>query len=844
MHHKNNNYKDKKKFSGESRGSNFSDRQPKKDRESDQREFDRPRGKFGKTIHSDNNRDFSGKKTFGGDRDRDLGEKRSFGNKDRNFGDKSFSGRRDERDNNKRFSDKKSRFDDKKSDKPEYKISLEYVLNYFHKHDIVDINEVQNQIVGESSDLFFSKVNLLMNKGVVEIASENKLKLNSTYLNDSLCEYSYIKIKSQLVKNHYLVSISPLNKKQTSEEEIIIDELKENLKDRIILSKISIDGEKIIAAPIFYLNDLSNDDIKQIDNSGLIKGVYQNYDNEDVVIPLNIKSRRNINLLNVPTNLEVGSFIEARFTSKIEDPQPEATFLKVISNDSSATSSSMLSVYQYELPTKFSDDILDLAKKFEAPTLGNRRDIRHIPLVTIDDDDAKDFDDAIYARPVEGREDTYQIYVAIADVAAYVKPKDLLDNEAKLRGNSVYLPGFVIPMLPKELSNGWCSLNPNEDRGCLVMEGIVNRNGELESFEFYRGLMKSSARLTYSEVASAIDGEISDKLSPLMENIINPLKKAFELLDSARKKRNAVDIQSSESKFILDENENILDIVAKQSLVSHKIVEEFMISANVAAAKLIAKKGLAQSGLAVYRIHAKPAQEKMIAFTGTLKSFGLNIKAPEIATPAFFNNLLTEFNGKSIFNPLNEAILRCQSQAEYSNENIGHFGLALKEYCHFTSPIRRYSDLMVHRLILSIIDNEEFNYSANKVANIAQSISLSERLAFNAEKSAKNRVFAKWLSSKIGESFESEVSTITNAGMFVNLVDNGASGLIPMRTISRGFASVDLNKHIIKDREANRSFTLGDRVPIIIKEADEVRGMLTFLIDENKMHSKSKKRFK
>ncbi len=799
-------------------------------RKKDDRSFSNDRN------YSKNTNSFNDRSSFRKKDDRSFSNDRNYSKNTNSFNDRSSFRKKDNRKNS-------SYVNHKKKEKIEPKISLEYVLNYFNKHEVVDINEAQDQFPDDLSDTFFSKVNLLINKHIIEIAGDNKLKLNSSYLNNSLCEYSYIKIKTPLLGNHYMVSISPLNKKESVVEEIIIENIKDNLKDRIILVKLSLVEEKLIAYPIFYLNDISNEEIKQIDKGNSIKGIYQNYDNVDVIVPLNIKSRKNIPLFDIPKNLEIGVIIEAKLTSKNED-YPEANFIKTISTDKSAISSSMLSVYQYDLPHKFSSEILDIAKQFKITPLKNRQDIRHIPLVTIDDDDAKDFDDAIYAEKIEDRENTYKIYVAIADVAHYVKPKDSIDKEAQLRGNSVYLPGFVIPMLPKELSNGWCSLNPNEDRGCLVMEGIINRNGELENFEFYRGLMKSHARLTYSEVANALDGEISEQLQPLMKTIINPLKKAFLLLNTARKKRSALEITSKESKFILDENENILDIKTRESLISHKIVEEFMILANVAAANFIAQKGLSKSGLAVYRIHVKPSVEKIMNFTNTLKSFGLNIKAPDNVSSTFFNNLIKEFAGKDIFNPLNEAILRCQSQAEYKNENIGHFGLALKEYCHFTSPIRRYSDLMIHRLILSLIEDENFNYSANEVSNIAEFISLTERRAFNAEKSAKNRVSAKWLSSKIGESFLSEVSSITNAGMFVNLLDNGASGLIPMRTISRGFADVDLNKNIIKDKKAHRTFTLGNKIPVIIKEADEIRGMLTFLIDEDEIQNKSKKKFK
>ncbi|MDR0483761.1 MAG: VacB/RNase II family 3'-5' exoribonuclease [Alphaproteobacteria bacterium] len=714
-------------------------------------------------------------------------------------------------------------------------ISLEHVLDYFEHNEIVNIQNLE----ADTAEMFLSKINLLLKRNVVESLNENTFKLNLEYADKDIHTYSYIKLKSSLIGNHYIVQMSPLNKNSQSEEEVIVENLKDNLKDRTILAKITVDAEKIIATPLFYLNDLTKSTQTVVDVN-LFKGVYQIYDNTPVIIPLSFKSRQNVILLETPKNLTVGAIIEAQFVE--ESNNEEAIFTRIISQDNSATSASMLSVYQYNLRHEFSSEILELAKNFTAVSPEGRRDIRDIPLVTIDDETAKDFDDAIFAKKIEDREDTYKIYVAIADVAYYVKPNDALDMEAQLRGNSVYLPGFTIPMLPKELSNGWCSLNPNEDRGCLVMEGIVNRNGELESFEFYRGLMKSHARLTYNQVANAIDGNVSAEIEPLMDNVINPLKEAFLLLDKARRKRNAIELQSVESKFILDKNNNILDVKVRESLISHKIVEEFMIAANVATAKLISKAKLSLSGLAIYRVHAKPSAEKILNFANTLKSFGLNIQPPQNINGAFFNNLLNEFSNKDFANALNEAALRAQSQAEYSNENIGHFGLALKEYCHFTSPIRRYSDLMIHRLILSIINSEEFKYSAPMVANISKAISLTERLAFNAEKSADHRAFAKWLSSRIGESFMAEISTITNAGIFVNLIDNGASGLIPMRTVSRGFAIVDLKRNTVKDKQSGRVFTLGEKLPIIIKEADSLRGLLTFLIDEDSMPEKRKKR--
>ncbi|MCL2566700.1 MAG: VacB/RNase II family 3'-5' exoribonuclease [Alphaproteobacteria bacterium] len=792
---------------------------------------------------------FGGKKTFGGN-GKPFNSNRPFREKEErdSQGNKKFFGRKKfndniETSNNRSFRGGKfkgnaswgknsSRIPKDIPTLPNKNgVSLEYVLDYFQQHETTNLLALQN-----NAEMFLSKINLLLKNDVVKQIDEDTFKLNLDEASQGISEFSYLKIKSSLIGNHYFVQISSLNKKPHGEEEVIIENLKENLKDRIILAKITVQEEKIIATPLFYLREINNPQ-PQIQSNDLLRGVYQIYDNTDFLIPLNYKSRNNLYLLNVPKNLNAGAIVEA-----VLDGNDEATFSRIIAQDNSATSVSMLSVYQYNLRNEFSAEIKSLAKSFEAVDPANRRDIRDIPLVTIDDDDAKDFDDAIFAKKIEGRENTYKIYVAIADVSWYVKPNDALDMEAQLRGNSVYLPGLTIPMLPKELSNGWCSLNPNEDRGCLVMEGIINHNGELESFEFYRGLMKSHARLTYTKVANALDGEVSEDLQPLMENVIHPLREAFYLLDSARKKRNAIELESPEAKFILDKNNNILDVKLRESLISHKIVEEFMIAANVATAKLITRAGLNLSGLAIYRVHAKPSPEKIMAFTNTLKSFGLMVKPPVNIKSSFFNDLLHEFSDKPFFNALNEAVLRSQSQAEYANENIGHFGLALKEYCHFTSPIRRYSDLMIHRLVLSIINKETFQYSSALVANIAKSISMSERLAFNAERSADNRAFAKWLSSQIGESFMSEVSTITNAGMFVNLVDIGASGLIPMRTISRGFAQVDLKKNMIIDRHSGRTFNLGDKIPIIIKEADSMRGLLTFIIDEDNMVKKPKRR--
>ncbi len=715
--------------------------------------------------------------------------------------------------------------------------SLEVLIKYFIDHNgIID----KSTLSRKDSEVLLTKLALLLDNNIAQNIDDNIVKLNLLQLNDTFYKYSLIKIKSHLIGKHYLVYMSTLLNTKYSEQDVIIEDLKDNLKDRNILAEISIEEEKVIAKPIFYLKDLHNISIKSENNQTImIKGVYQIYDRKNYLIPINIKSRQNILLHNTPEHTPVGSIILAKH-STVNMELPEATFISVLQSDKKLNLISMLSVHQYGLPYEFSEDTLIEAKAAIACSFDNRKDIRHIPLVTIDDEDAKDFDDAVFVQKLP--DNNYKVYVAIADVSHYVKLNSALDLEAKKRGNSVYLPGIVIPMLPKELSNGWCSLNPNEDRGCIVMEGIINNNGELENFHFYSAIMKSHARLTYQEVSKALAGEISEKLQPLMETVVSPLYEVYELLKIAKAKRNAVEIHSNEIKIVLDLDDNIKEIKIRETLVSHKIIEELMICANIAAAKTISQYNADKSSFCIYRVHAKPTPEKLLECSKVLKSLNINIKPPVNITGSFFNDLLRKNTSENVSTVLNETILRTQSQAEYSNKNIGHFGLDLKDYCHFTSPIRRYSDLMVHRLILAILNEEEFKYTSEEIAQIAKHISITERLAFNAENSAKNRSISKWLRPKIGQSFDSVISSITKAGLFVNLCDNGASGLIPVRTISSGYAKVDLSGYSITDKTSGRIFKLGDKIPVILREADEIRGILTFIINEDKMILRKKRK--
>ncbi|MFL1781324.1 Ribonuclease R [Candidatus Hepatincolaceae symbiont of Richtersius coronifer] len=804
-------------------------------------------------------------------------------------------------------------------------ISLEFVIGYLAKNrGIINLFQATQdlQLRHKDADDLYSKINLLKKANVLIQTSKDGFTLNGEKIaNETLPKYGVLKVKKRLLEDHYLCTYSALLKGESIEDEFIIINLNTTLLNKNILVELLQSGEKILASPLYYLdhintlntylptNNLNDDqhnapnnfkpevyndyssnndashlrplqkDYKNIlanqsahsfnDNApndpNIIKGVYQIYDNQNFLVPINYKSRNNIILNHIPPTLEPGILIKAKLDhnssyfnesgkkyssdpyvrGKIDSSKYiQATFIEVIAEEKLAKAASLLSVHQYDLPYEFPKEVIKEAQSLGACGLENRKDIRHLPLVTIDDEDAKDFDDAIYAEKILDKEGSYKAYIAIADVSHYVTPKSSLDKEAQLRGNSVYLPGLVIPMLPHELSNGWCSLNPDEDRGCLLAEVVINKNGEIEDYAFSRCLMKSRARLTYNQVQQALDSSnsldnlIPENIKPIMDTVIKPIYECFQLLNTARKKRKALEIVSQETKIILDKEDNVLEIKIRKSTIAHKIVEEFMIAANVATAKMIAKAGLAQQGLGMYRVHDRPSLEKVMEFIKVLKTFKINAKLPEVINGEFFNQILQQNASEYFSHALNEATLRSQMQAIYDNINIGHFGLGLKEYCHFTSPIRRYSDLMIHRLILFILDDKNsFNYNRSEVSTIAQHISLTERVAFHAENSAKDRLLARWLATKIGEKFEAYISTITHAGMFINLLESGASGLLPVRMISSGYSVVNLDANTIRDNNGNITYTLGDQIEAFLVEADPIRGSLIFSIIDPKSNS-------
>ncbi|MEX2643128.1 MAG: VacB/RNase II family 3'-5' exoribonuclease, partial [Acetobacterales bacterium] len=355
---------------------------------------------------------------------------------------------------------------------------------------------------------------------------------------------------------------------------------------------------------------------------------------------------------------------------------------------------SAIAIAEFDIPEHFPPAAVEQADRAKAAPLGDRTDIRDVPLVTIDGEDARDFDDAVWAEP--DASGGWQAMVAIADVAWYVRPDDALDRAALERGNSVYFPDRVVPMLPEALSNGWCSLRPKEDRPCLVARMRIAADGKLKGHRFERALMRSAARLTYEQVQYALDGTPDDETGPLLEPVLKPLRAVNAALEHARAKRGALELDLPERQIILDQHGNVAAVTPRARLESHRLIENLMITANVAAAETLEKRGQP----CMYRVHDQPDVEKLADLREFLKGIDLKLPAGRQVAPAHFNRVLSTVKGRPEEELVNQIILRSQSQAAYSPDNIGHFGLGLQRYAHFTSPIRRYSDLLVHRALI------------------------------------------------------------------------------------------------------------------------------------------------
>jgi ribonuclease R len=489
---------------------------------------------------------------------------------------------------------------------------------------------------------------------------------------------------------------------------------------------------------------------------------------------------------------------------------------------------SMIAIAAHGIPSAFRTDTLAESAAAKPATLAGREDWRDVPFVTIDPPDAKDHDDAVHAEPDPAHKGGFIVRVAIADVAHYVRPGSALDREALIRGNSVYFPDRVVPMLPERISNDLCSLRPQEDRAALAVRMVIDAGGHKKSHSFHRIMMRSAAKLAYVQAQAAADGRPDATTASLVKDVIAPLYEAYAALKRARDERAPLDLDLPERKLILKGDGTLDRVVSPERLDAHKLIEEFMILANVAAAETLERARIPL----IYRAHDEPSMEKLHALREFLATLDIPFAKAGALRPQAFNRVLTQVKGRDSEQLVNEVVLRSQSQAEYSAVNYGHFGLNLRRYAHFTSPIRRYADLIVHRALIHALklgdDGLPDNVDQPALAEIAAQISATERRAMLAERETADRLIAHFLADRIGAAFSGRISGVTRAGLFVKLHDTGADGFIPARTIGDDYYRYDESRHAMIGRHSGETYRLGDRVEVKLVEAAPVAGALRF----------------
>jgi len=507
---------------------------------------------------------------------------------------------------------------------------------------------------------------------------------------------------------------------------------------------------------------------------------------------------------------------------------PAGTVVARLGSLKSERAVSLIAIHAHDIPHSFSRTVLDEADAARAVSLTGRENWREVPFVTIDPPDAKDHDDAVHAVPDPDPKNSggYLVSVAIADVAHYVRPDTALDREAVKRGNSVYFPDRVVPMLPERISNDLCSLRPNEDRPALAVRMTIGADGRKRSHSFHRVLIRSAARLHYEQAQLAVTGRPDEITEPIAEKILEPLYAAYRTVLRARDERGPLDLDIPERKIVLKSDGTVDRVIMPQRLEAHRLIEEFMILANVAAAETCEHGHVAL----IYRVHDEPSVEKLNALREFLSTLDISLPKGGTLRPDGFNTILSRVKGRDVDRLVNEVVLRTQAQAEYSSENYGHFGLNLRRYAHFTSPIRRYADLVVHRALIRAAklgaDGLPDDADARALAEIAANISATERRAMKAERETADRLIAHFLADRVGATFDGHISGVTRAGLFVELDETGADGFIPARTIGDEY---------FRFHEAGRAFVgravthrLGDPVTVQLVEAAPVAGALRF----------------
>ncbi|MEM6886527.1 MAG: ribonuclease R [Pseudomonadota bacterium] len=521
-----------------------------------------------------------------------------------------------------------------------------------------------------------------------------------------------------------------------------------------------------------------------------------------------------------------GELVEAeRAGPKNRMGLPRARIVGRLGDPSGARAVSLIAIHQHNIPDQFPDAVIAEADKARPTGLAGREDFRDMPLVTIDPSDARDHDDACYAHADQDPKNIggHVIWVAIADVAAYVHPGSALDREARTRGNSTYFPDRVVPMLPDRLSGDLCSLHQGVPRPCIAVRMQLDPQGEKIGHSFHRGLMRSPASLTYEEVQQAMDSAPNERTRDLLEPVLHPLYAAYNALCEARTRRQPLELDLPERRIELDDNGAVTSVRFKDRLEAHRLIEEFMVLANVCAAETL----LARRVPLLFRVHEEPTKEKMDALRETARASGFNLAKGQVLRTAHLNRLLREAEGTDTAEVINLSTLRSMTQAYYAPENLGHFGLSLPKYTHFTSPIRRYADLVVHRALIAAhewgdegLHPEEYG----DLESIGAHISLTERRSMVAERDTTDRYLAAYLSERVGSEFTGRVSGLARFGLFVKLAQSGADGLVPMRAIGNEYFHFDREQNTLMGVDSGLTIGLGQRVTVRLTEAAALTG--------------------
>jgi ribonuclease R len=570
--------------------------------------------------------------------------------------------------------------------------------------------------------------------------------------------------------------------------------------------------------------------IRQISEApSRILGVYEKSGEDGRLIPTDRRAKSEFIIKKEDSlDAEVGELVLCEpLPGRVYGLKP-ARVVERLGDNSAPKAVSLICIHAHDIPTEFTARAIEQAETAKAVPLGKRVDLRSIPLVTIDGADARDFDDAVFAEPdiTPDNKGGWHVIVAIADVSHYVRTGDDLDKCAYERGNSVYFPDRVVPMLPEALSNGWCSLVPHEDRGCLAAHMWIDADGHLLRHRFERALMRSHARLTYEQAQAARDGFTDDVTKDLIEKVINPLYGAYESFLKYREERDVLELDVPERKIAFDKVGKVASIDKRARLDSHKLIEEFMVTANVAAAEALEKKHQP----CMYRIHDAPGLEKMEALRQFLGSIDLNLPKGQMPSPKAFNAILDRVRDGDNSHMVNMIVLRSQAQAEYNPDNIGHFGLALNRYAHFTSPIRRYADLLVHRSLIKGYDLGAGGLETpeKELHDMGVHISRTERRAAAAERDAMDRYTTLFMADRVGATFGSRINGVTRFGLFVTLDETGADGLIPIRSLPNDYYVHEEHLHQLIGKQNGLVFRLGQRVEVKLMEADVITGGMVF----------------